>query len=358
MYKKHGLKRKLRKFHLKNPELEENKLLKIILIFSLIFNNFEFNYITKQRKNYKREHEPILKIFIMTHKDFTNYRYNPAYIIVADDESQLKNKYELKTIFATKGKLYNMKTAYSEMSKLYYIYQLYKKGIISSKYVGINHYRRYFAFTDNIPNPDEIFKKYDAIIGYPYIKKNGMKFQYCLRHRCENYDEIIDVIKDIKPEYYNMALNVSNETTVYLNNMFIMKKEDFLKYCEFIYDVLFEFDRRHNFTNDDDVLNYVKKYFKENQVISIQQRIQGYLCERIANIFYYQNFKKIKTYYYWDFKFKVNKTKNAFNDPYINEENKTYKAPKSILITFEANLILSLFILFLEFFKVMQKYLE
>ena len=43
MYKKHGLKRKLRKFHLKNPELEENKLLKIILIFSLIFNNFEFN---------------------------------------------------------------------------------------------------------------------------------------------------------------------------------------------------------------------------------------------------------------------------------------------------------------------------
>ena len=49
-----------------------------------------------------------LKIFIMTHKDFTNYRYNPAYIIVADDESQLKNKYELKTIFATKGRLYNM----------------------------------------------------------------------------------------------------------------------------------------------------------------------------------------------------------------------------------------------------------
>ena len=64
-----------------------------------------------------------------------------------------------------------MKTTYSEMSKLYYIYQLYKKGIISSKYVGINHYRRYFTFTDNIPNLDEIFKKYDSIIGHPYIKK-------------------------------------------------------------------------------------------------------------------------------------------------------------------------------------------
>ena len=195
MYKKHGLKRKFRKFNLKNSDSEENNFFKIFLIFSLIFNYFEYNYIIKQRKNYKKEHEPILKIFIITHKDFTNYRYNPAYTIIADDESQLKNKYELKTIFATKGKLYKIKTAYSEMSKIYYIYQLYKKGIISSKYVGINHYRRYFTFTDNIPNPDEIFKKYDAIIGYPYVKKNGMKWQYCFRHRCENFEEIIDIIK-------------------------------------------------------------------------------------------------------------------------------------------------------------------
>ncbi len=358
MYKKHGRKRKFRKFHLKTPELEETKLLKIFLILSLISNYIEYNYYIQKRKNYKKAHEPILKIFVMTHKDFINYRYNPAYTIVADDESQLKNKYDLKIIFATKGKLYNMRKAYGEMSKLYYIYQLYKKGTISSKYVGINHYRRYFTFTDNIPNPDEIFKKYDAIIGNPYLKKNGMKFQYCLRHRCENYDEVIDIIKTIKPEYYKMALNVSNEKIVYLNNMFIMKKEDFLKYCEFVYDVLFEFDRRHNFTSDDDVLNYVKKYFKGNEVISHQQRMQGFLIERIANIFYYQNFKKIKTYYYMDFRSKVNKSKNAFNDSYINEEDKPYKAPKRILITFEVNSMLLLFILFFEFIKILKKFLE
>ena len=43
MYKKHYLKRNLRKFRSKNPEIEGNKLMKILLIFSLIFNNFEFN---------------------------------------------------------------------------------------------------------------------------------------------------------------------------------------------------------------------------------------------------------------------------------------------------------------------------
>ena len=32
----------------------------------------------------------------MTHKDFENFRYNPAYTIVADNKSILKNKYKLK----------------------------------------------------------------------------------------------------------------------------------------------------------------------------------------------------------------------------------------------------------------------
>ena len=63
---------------------------------------------SKKGKIKKKPHEPILKIFVMTHKDFINYRYNPAYTIVADDESQLKNKYYLKIIFATNGKLYNL----------------------------------------------------------------------------------------------------------------------------------------------------------------------------------------------------------------------------------------------------------
>ena len=40
-----------------------------------------------------------------------------------------------------------------------------------------------------------------------------------------------------------------------------MKKEDFFKYCEFKYDVLFEFDRRNNFKTDDDVLIFARNSF-------------------------------------------------------------------------------------------------
>ena len=63
----------------------------------------------------------------------------------------------LNIIYANEGKLYNFRKAYAEMSKLYYIYQLYKNGTISSKYIGVNHYSRYFNFTDNIPDMDSIF---------------------------------------------------------------------------------------------------------------------------------------------------------------------------------------------------------
>ena len=80
------------------------------------------------------------------------------------DHSKLHNKYNLEVIYCDKdNKLKDMDLAYGEMSKLYYIYNLYKTGKMSSKYIGLNHYRRYFSFLDDIPDMDNIFKEYDLI---------------------------------------------------------------------------------------------------------------------------------------------------------------------------------------------------
>ncbi len=295
-----------------------NKLFKVLIIISLLINYFNLSLAPNEIKNifkiwrtetikkFKRNNnfskEPEIKIFIMTHRDFKNYRVNPAYNIVADDKSQLRENYSLNLIYANKGKLYNMKRSYSEMSKLYYIYQLYKDGNYSSKYIGLNHYRRYFNFTDNIPNLDEIFKNYDIILNSPYFFEVGMKNQFCSCAICEKYDEVLKIIKDIKPKYYETAMKTINEKIFYGNNLFIMKKKDFLKYCKFIYDVLFEFDRRNNFYCDDDVLNYTTNFFNDTQMQLYQSRLQGFLAERLSNIFFYQNFKKIKTFDSGDYK--------------------------------------------------------
>ena len=73
-----------------------------------------------------------------------------------------------------------------------------------------------------------------------------------------------------------------------------MKKYDFYNYCKFMYDILFEFDKRHNFSSDDDILNYSMKYFYNREEYYYQSRLEGFLSERISNIFFKQYFKKIK----------------------------------------------------------------
>ena len=237
----------------------------------------------------------------MTHKDFINHRYNKAYSIVADDITQLKNKYKLNVIFANNGKLYKMKRAYGEMSKLYYIYELYKNGSNSSKYIGMNHYKRYFNFTDNIPDLDKIFDHHDIILNSPLIVKGNAKINFCKYVNCKKFDEIIKIIKDIKPEYYETALNVSKRNKIHYCNLFIMKKQDFLKYCKFMFDILFEFDKRNNYKSDKDLFEYYKRLYNNRKSQLYQTRLQGYLSEIIGNIYYFHHFKHFKIYDYGNY---------------------------------------------------------
>ena len=164
------------------------------------------------------------------------------------------------------------------------------------KYVGFNHYRRYFIFRNNIPDLDYIFEKYDIILPkhrnfYPTIKRQfeDMHFRSVL-------DEIIEIIKNIKPQYYDFAIKTLNSTIFYHFNIFIMKSVDFLKWGEFIYPIMNEYDKRHNISNDSDVKNYIvrvwEKYETKELNIDYQRRLEGFVVERLSNIFYNYHFKK------------------------------------------------------------------
>ena len=138
------------------------------------------------------------------------------------------------------------------MAKLHYIYELYKDGNLSSKYIGLSHYRRYFNFLDDIPDFDKLFENYDIILSNNFTLNITLEAQYCSGHLCKSLYDVIEILKELKPEYYNTAIESIKAKDGYFFNMFIMKKEDFFKYCEFIYDILFEYDRRHNLTSQKD----------------------------------------------------------------------------------------------------------
>ena len=78
-----------------------------------------------------------------------------------------------------------------------------------------------------------------------------------------------------------------------------MKNEDFIKYGEFIFGVLFEFDRRHKIENDDDIKNLIQMKIKKIDTkfeSNYQFRQEGFLMARLSTIFYNSYFKKTLKY--------------------------------------------------------------
>ena len=277
-------------------------------------------------------------IFIMTHKDFNNILTKKIYKIVADEPKQLSMKYDLEVLYANNGKLYKKSKAYGEMAKLYYIYEQYKNGTLSSKYIGLNHYRRYFSFLDDIPDFDEIFQNYDIILNNKFLLDVSLETHFCSVHLCKSLNEVIEILKEIKPKYYKTAQESLKSNEAYFGNLFVMRKEDFFKYCSFIFDILLEFDRRHNFTTQYDIINYVRTYFPDDE-IAYQMRLEGFLAERLSTIFFKHNFKNIKF-------FEVKTIESKLD---INEERKKIKDNcKIVLFSLMVNWFTLLFKYFLN----------
>ena len=270
----------------------------IILFINLVeFKNFLKNFYFFQLKLHKKE--KYLNIYIITHKDFKNKLTNSYYKILCDDCSNLDWNYNIDLISSNyDNELYMKKIGYCEGSKIYYIWKNYKNNKINTKYVGFNHYRRIFSFLDEIPNLDKIFQEYDVIlIERFFFYDKSIKEQYYENHIGENLDQIIQIIKENFTNYYLASLKTMNMTFGHFCNIFIMKKEDFIEYGNFVFGVLFEFDRRNKLKNDDDIKNFIKKLLiKRNsnnieKTIKYQRRLEGFLLERLTNVFYNFKFK-------------------------------------------------------------------
>ena len=120
------------------------------------------------------------------------------------------------------------------------------------------------------------------------------QFNYC--HIAKFLNESIDIIRQKFPEYYQYAISLLEKKWGNFCNIFIMKKEDFIKWGEFVFGVLLELDKRYNLTTDNDISKLIKKEAKKlNRKLNIhyQSRLEAFLSEIIGNIFYQSHFKKV-----------------------------------------------------------------
>ena len=181
----------------------------------------------------------------------------------------------------------NKNPYYCELTALYWMW----KNDSTSKYIGLCHYRRFFSkkmFSkkrENFLTNDDIesiLKKNDIIIPKRRYMKNTVRNQYWMPNsECafeKDYLLLEELIKEEYPEFYKEFIRFSEGKSIFYANMFVMRKDLMDEYCSWIFEVLKKMESRIDMTG----------YSVQ------QQRVYGYLAERLFNVWVIH--KNLKTY--------------------------------------------------------------
>lgn len=234
-------------------------------------------------------------IFIYGVKAFTPIVSNPIYkILVNSNDPSEKFNTNLEIYRDYDGdNITDKNLIYNEYTGLYWIWKNWKL----KDYIGLNHYRRYYDFLDNVPNINEIFKKHKIILNrrFPLTLNNkpaNNRDFYADWHNVEDFDLMGDIVKELYPEYADGWDKMAQSDYIYPSSIFIMPRKLFDDYMQYIFDVTEEFCDRRNCHTNEDYVNYVTKnsgkYIRANHPyydIKMQARVIGYLIERCLAAF-------------------------------------------------------------------------
>ena len=223
-----------------------------------------------------------MKIYVATHKNFDTSILPEDYIPLQVGK---EGKESLGFICDNDGlNISNRNSQYCELTGLYWIWKNSKEDI-----VGLCHYRRYFTsffsyfikvltgFNSGIlkgKTIKRILKKNDIIV-YPFkVKKSQNIYQcYSKGHYESDMKAIEDAIQKLYPEYLNSFYEIMNGREFYYANMFIAHKKIINDYSKWLFDVLFEAEKKIDTSEYD----------------SYQKRVMGFISERIFKVWVKKN---------------------------------------------------------------------
>lgn len=155
---------------------------------------------------------------------------------------------------------------FCELTGIYHVWKSDK-----TDYIGFSHYRRKFMLSNK--QIDYILHgEIDVIVTEPLVNFETVRGQYEKDHIIEDWNVFLQAIKSLSPEYYETALKVEKSIYYYAYNMFIMKRDVFEKYCEFIFPILMYCNEKSGCHED-----------------IYQNRYVGFLAERLLSIFIRKN---------------------------------------------------------------------
>lgn len=214
-------------------------------------------------------------IYIATHKKFNVPNLNGYCALQVGAEGKEKYGY----LRDNKGNHISGKNAnYCELTGLYWIWKN-----TDDSYKGLVHYRRYFG-RNNLSNKISdicsyeyllnCLKSVDIVLPYvEYFKQNAK--EEILLHCCteEIFDKLRQIIETKYPDYIETYDRYFNENKASLFNMLFCKREIFDAYCEWLFSILFVLEKQVDLAK----LN------------TYQQRLYGFLSERLLNVWVIKN---------------------------------------------------------------------
>lgn len=143
---------------------------------------------------------------------------------------------------------------YNELTGLYWIWKNSKEDI-----VGLCHYRRFFVDgwgkainllvgkNKGYTGRNYIYyqlSKYDAIVHNLSIALPSVKKHYCKCNSPIGYLCLQEAIAEISPDYLDSFERVMNGSKIHFLNMIIARRELVSRYAEWLFDILFETEKR------------------------------------------------------------------------------------------------------------------
>jgi hypothetical protein len=225
-----------------------------------------------------------IKLIVATHKEY-EFPKDDIYIPIHVGKG-IKNN-DFGVIGDDTGDNISIKNQnFCELTALYWAWknELFK----DVEYCGLVHYRRYFDGNDinlkdkRIASQNELLIKLKNCDVLVPKKRNyfieDIKTHYSNAHYKKDLEEIRNILDEKYPEYLNDFDVFMEQTKIHLFNMFVMKSKDYYKYCEWLFDVLFELEKRIDISNYD----------------SYQARVFGFLSERLFNVWLIHNKLNVK----------------------------------------------------------------
>lgn len=235
---------------------------------------------------------PSVKILLCHHKQ-TPYIKNECFVPIHVGKAISKTTLDYCIGDDTGDNISAKNKSWCELTALYWAWKN-----LDADYYGLMHYRRFLHFKENdnnvyiinkiskteindggwnSENVKKLCSKYDIItapiwnihpVGANHHLMNAYDF-YAKEHYSKDFDVVIEIIKEKYPQFYFALLDTLTSKQCFFGNIAIMKKEYFHEYCDFLFGVLSEAEKKI------DISSYN----------SYQYRIWGFIAERLTNCY-------------------------------------------------------------------------